>query len=165
MSFANLTKCSMDFGERGDSMEGLERLLVPVDGSAGADKAVDIAVLLAKSSGAVIDLLYVSYFDEETDDEEAEEFSWLPASVMASSSKQSARILAQARERIPGDVEAAEHVVTGTPAEAIVAFAEEHGKETVVIGGRGLGMVRGFFAGSVSQEVMDSAPGNVILVK
>ena len=35
-------------------------ILVAVDGSASSDQAVDAAVLMAKSSGAVLDLLYVS---------------------------------------------------------------------------------------------------------
>ena len=56
-------------------------ILVAVDGSPSADKAVDAAVLLAKSSGAVLQLLYVSYFDSETDDEAAERIYWLPEEV------------------------------------------------------------------------------------
>ena len=59
-------------------------ILVAVDGSPSADKAVDAAVLLAKSSGAVLQLLYVSYFDSETYDEAAERISWLPESVVGS---------------------------------------------------------------------------------
>ena len=64
-------------------MKELARILVPVDGSAGSDKAVDTAVLLAEASGAAIDLLYVSYFDSGTDDALGQ-VSWLPDSVRRS---------------------------------------------------------------------------------
>ena len=33
------------------------------------------------------------------------------------------------------------------------------------MGGRGLGRVEGFFLGSVSQEIMEKAPGTVLVVK
>lgn len=146
-------------------MKDVERILVPVDGSAGSDKAVDVAVLVAKAAGAAIDLLHVSYFAEETDDETAAQASWLPDSVMKSSAREAAEVLARARRRIPAEVTVAEQAMTGIPAEQIVAFAKSHGAETIVIGGRGLGLVEGFLVGSVSQAVMETAPGNVILVK
>ena len=50
-----------------EAWEGVTRILVPVDGSAGSLKALDTAILLARSSGATIDILYVSYFASATD--------------------------------------------------------------------------------------------------
>lgn len=144
-------------------MKELARILVPVDGSAGSDKAVDTAVLLAEASGAAIDLLYVSYFDSGTDDALGQ-VSWLPDSVMGSSARASADILERARKRIP-NIQVELHAETGVPARKIVEFSDTHDKELIVVGGRGLGLVEGFLLGSVSQEVMESAKGTVLIVK
>lgn len=145
-------------------MKKLARILVPVDGSAGSDRAVDMAALLAQASGAVLDLLYVSYFDRDTDDTAAQ-VSWLPDNVVGSSAKAAAAILDRAQARVPEDVQAELHTVTGIPAQKIVEFAAQHGHELVVVGGRGLGLVEGFLLGSVSQAVMESAKGTVLIVK
>ena len=59
-------------------MKNLTRILVPVDSSAGADRAVTLAADLALATGAVLDVLHVSYFDADTDDDNE---SWLPASI------------------------------------------------------------------------------------
>ena len=145
-------------------MKELARILVPVDGSAGSDKAVDTAVLLAEASGAAIDLLYVSYFDSGTDDTLGQ-VSWLPDSVMGSSARASADILERARKRIPDSIQVELHAETGVPARKIVEFSDTHDKELIVVGGRGLGLVEGFLLGSVSQEVMESAKSTVLIVK
>ena len=140
-------------------------ILVAVDGSPSADKAVDAAVLLAKSSGAVLQLLYVSYFDSETDDEAAERISWLPESVVGSASRQAQAILDHAAEHIPAGVKFRCHRETGNPAKKIVEFAEKNGSDMIVVGGRGLGLVERFLMGSVSQAVMEAAKCTVIVVK
>ena len=52
----------------------------------------------------------------------------------------------------------------GNPPREILRFAEEH-DAPIVIGGRGLSRVEGFFLGSVSQEIMEKAKGTVLIVK
>lgn len=145
-------------------MEKFARILVPVDGSAGSDRAVDTAVAVAEACGAALDILFVSYFSSETD--EAEDIdTWLPEIVAAPAGNEIKMALEQARHRVPEGIEVKLHQRTGNPAKRIVEFAREHDAETIVIGGQDLGFVRGFFLGSVSQEVMESAPGAVIVVK
>ena len=145
-------------------MEKLSRILVPVDGSPGSDKAVDMAVELSESCGSVLDILYVSYFDSDTDEVEDTD-SWLPEIVSAPAGGRIREVLERARKRIPEGIEVELHKRTGNPARRIVEFSKEHGDETIVVGGRGLDALRGFLLGSVSQEVMESAPGAVIVVK
>ena len=140
-------------------------ILVAVDGSASSDQAVDAAVLMAKSSGAVLELLYVSYFDSQTDDDAAERISWLPESVVGSAAKEAQAILNHAAERIPDGVERRMHRETGNPARKIVEFAEKNGSDMIVVGGRGLGLMERFLIGSVSQAVMEAAKCTVIVVK
>ena len=144
-------------------MQSQNRILVPVDGSVEADKAVAFAAELARAYDAVLDLRYVSYFDAGTDDV-VEQFSWLPDSVTGSSRKAAVEILAHACGQVPAMLQVEKHQETGIPAKKIVEFAERHGHRMIVLGGRGLGVVEGFLLGSVSQEVMESAKCSVVIV-
>ncbi|MBI2162004.1 MAG: universal stress protein [Candidatus Rokubacteria bacterium] len=58
-----------------------------------------------------------------------------------------------------------ERVVQGNPKEEIVRAAEEWPADLVVVGGRGLGGVRGFLLGSVSQTVARHVHCPVLVVK
>jgi len=146
-------------------MQNLRRILVAVDGSPNCEKALETAVLLAQASGAVLSLLYVSYFADQTDDETAARISWMPDGVVASSRKTGELILQHAREQIPAGVQVELHRETGTPDKVIVAFAEKQAADMIVVGGRGLGLVEGFLLGSVSQSVMENAKCRVVVVK
>ena len=146
-------------------MRKVEHILVAVDGSQNSEKALDTAVLLAQSSGAKLSLLYVSYFDAETDDETVTRISWLPDSVSGSSRKAADMILEHARGHIPEGMQVDLQHKTGTPAKVIVDFAEHNAVDMIVVGGRGLGLVEGFLLGSVSQSVMENAKCMVVVVK
>ncbi len=144
-------------------MEKTARILVPVDDSECSDRVVDTAVVLAEILDASLDVLFVSYFDSATDD--YEEVSWLPESVTRPAFREVDAVLERAHVRIPNTVPVILHHETGVPAEQILSFAEEHSVDMVVLGGRGLGVVEGFLAGSVSQQVMEKASCAVVIVK
>lgn len=57
------------------------------------------------------------------------------------------------------------HIVTGSPAQAIVDFADRHDIDLIVMGSRGLGPVKEFFLGSVSHHVVQAAKCPVLIVK
>ena len=138
------------------------RILVPVDGSDGSGRALDTAVAISEACGAALDILYVSYFNSDTD---GDMDTWLPDFVAAPAGDEIHTVLEQARRRVPEGIEVKFHQRTGKPAKQIVEFSKENGDETIVICGRGLDVVRGFLLGSVSQEVMEAASGAVIVVK
>ena len=146
-------------------MQEITRILVPVDGSEHSAKAVRLAAELAEVMGATIDLLYVSFFDIGTDDAVTEEVSWLPDSVTGSSTREVVNVLEDARALLPQNLDVQLHQVSGKPAQKILEFSEQHGNEMIVIGGRGLGLVEGFLLGSVSQEIIETAKGTVLIVK
>ena len=56
-------------------------------------------------------------------------------------------------------------VVTGDPANAVLELIEEHGCDMVVIGTRGMGLLRSALIGSVAQTLVHNAPVPVLLVK
>jgi nucleotide-binding universal stress UspA family protein len=77
--------------------------------------------------------------------------------------------LQEAVQRIKDQVQAAnvEVVVeeSPSPADAIVAYAEKHGIDLIVIGNKGAGAVERFLIGSVSSKVVTHAPCSVMVVK
>ena len=149
--------------DQGDFMEKQAHILVSVDGSEISDRAVDAAVSLAEALEATLDVLFVSYFDSDTDG--MEEDSWLPDSVAAPAFKAVDAALERAHCRVPSSVRLVLHHKIGVPSEEILAFIGEHEIDIVVMGGRGLGVVQGFLMGSVSQTVLESAPCAVMIVK
>ena len=143
-------------------MKNLTRILVPVDSSASADRAVTLAASLAQATGAVLDVLHVSYFDADTDDEQE---SWLPASIAGPVGRVGQEALERARKHVPASVTAVYHRRTGIPAEEILGFAAEKQAGLIVIGCRGLGVVEGFLLGSVSQEIVERATVSVVVAR
>ena len=139
------------------------RILVPVDGTENSDHVVDVAVSLAQVLKGSLDILFVSYFDSDTDD--FREDSWLPASVAGPTFKEVDAALERAHVRVPSTVPVVLHHETGVPARQILSFLREHETDMVVLGGRGLGVVQGFLMGSVSQQVIEEAPCAVVVVK
>jgi len=57
------------------------------------------------------------------------------------------------------------HITVGDPADMILRYAEEAKCDQIVIGPRGLGVVKGFFLGSVASKVMQFSTLPVLLVK
>ena len=57
------------------------------------------------------------------------------------------------------------HIVVGEPAEIIVNFAKEKQFDRIVIGPRGMGVVKSLLLGSVTNKVMQLSTIPVLLVK
>lgn len=61
---------------------------------------------------------------------------------------------------------ACEHeVISGDPAHAMLELIERHGCDMVIMGTRGLGLLRSALQGSVSQALLHDSPVPVLLVK
>ena len=56
------------------------------------------------------------------------------------------------------------HLVTGSPAEQIVALAEQHKMDLILLGTRGLGPVKERLIGSVAHRVLTFAPGAKLIL-
>lgn len=145
-------------------MQSFQKILVPVDGSVNSDKAVAGVAKIAKLCKSEVMLLYVSYFDGDTDSN-VEMVSWLPEAAAGSVNKASSFILGRAQERIPEGVLASVHRSKGIPSHVILEFAEANDVDLIVMGGRGLGIVEGYLLGSVSQYVLENAKCPVMIVK
>jgi len=80
--------------------------------------------------------------------------------------KEMAAILAHAASSIEGKVDHVDRLVTfGNPGEEIVSTATAQSADLIVVGARGLGEVSRLLLGSVSEKVLSSSRGPVLVVK
>jgi nucleotide-binding universal stress UspA family protein len=171
------------------------KILVPLDGSDHAAKALDIALDMAMARGAALVLVHVLLRDAEpeelkrlarleplpeADRRQLEKVAPLSSTAMAVAAdyaritvptdilrRVGAHILAAAegQARARGLTEVTTRLEDGEPARCILSVAEQAQADTIVMGSRGLGYVQGLLLGSVSHKVSHRATGTCVLVK
>jgi nucleotide-binding universal stress UspA family protein len=129
----------------------VSKILVGIDGSENAEKALEHAVELAKKHKAKITLLNVG------------------ESVLLSLKPEVAReigesILSDAVAKVKG-VEFNTQLKFGNPAETIIKVAEKGNYDIIVVGSRGLSKIKRFFLGSVSDDISHHTRSSVLIVK
>lgn len=140
-----------------------ERILVPYDGSPLSQRALERAV--TKHPDAQITTLYV--IDPRLAVYEAET-KGLPAAstwhdrMTERADEICAGATAQAGEH---DCEISTATRIGRPARAIVAYADEHGIDHILIGSHGREGVSRLIIGSVAERVLRRAPITVTIVR
>ena len=137
----------------------MKNILVPVDGSEGADRAIEKAVMLAKLCNAKVTFLYVAHINQLAIN------AVLSDAILDSVTKAGNVILERAMEMVPEGVEKESFSDTGSPAVVVLDFAESNNIDLIVMGSRGLGVVKGVLLGSVSQYVVEQAKCPVLVVK
>lgn len=133
----------------------LEKILVAVDGSKHADKALEYAVQLAKKYNARLGLLHV---EEDTliriGGPQIEDCVGTVGEC----------ILKDASTKAKG-VAVDKFLELGSPAEIIIKVAKKGKVDLVVVGSRGLSSVRRFLLGSVSDDVSMHSRSSVLIVR
>ena len=137
----------------------MKNILVPVDGSEGADRAIEKAVMLAQTCGAKLNFLYVANINQLAIN------AVLSDAILDSVTKAGNVILDHALEMVPAGVAKESFSDTGSPAVVILDFAETNDIDLIVMGSRGLGVVKGVLLGSVSQYVVEQSKCPVLVVK
>ena len=137
----------------------MKNILVPVDGSEGADRAIEKAVMLAEICGAKLNFLYVANINQLAIN------AVLSDAILDSVTKAGNVILDRALEMVPAGVAKESFSDTGSPAVVILDFAETNDIDLIVMGSRGLGVVKGVLLGSVSQYVVEQSKCPVLVVK
>lgn len=150
-----------------------KKILVPLDGSTHADKALDFALDLAEKYSSEILLLSVispvplplmTYPNT----------GMLPISPVAIDAytkevrENSEKILKQALEKAKKTkpkLEVSMKLVEGRPSEKIIEEAKAEGIDVIIMGSRGLGGIKEFLLGSVSHRVADEASCPVLIIK
>ena len=137
-------------------------LLVPVDGSVDAERAVEYAIMLTgwgltdqvhlinvqyPLPGAVSTFVGKKAVSGYHHDEGMQELKSACAKLDAA--------------KVPHQI----HIVVGQPAETIVTFCQELKCDAIVMGTRGHGKAAGLILGSVARDVIAKASAPVTVVK
>lgn len=137
----------------------IKKILVPVDGSESSEKAIKTAGELGLALKAKIVFLYVSNINQLAIN------ACLSESIMQAMNEAGQIILSNAMENIPEEVEKIAVSQNGSPAVTILNYAKEENVDMIVMGSRGLGVVKGVLLGSVSQYLVEQAQCPVLVVK
>jgi nucleotide-binding universal stress UspA family protein len=143
-------------------------VLVAVDASEPARRAVARAARLAKGSGARLTLLHVIRHmqvpERLLDMADVEKITGVRGDLLE---MVAGKILREAKgiARENGLRECETAFVDGDPATRIVEHARAEGADLIVLGTRGLGKVRTAFLGSVSRKVTNLAEVDVLVVR
>ena len=126
-------------------MGSINKILVPVDGSVNGCKAVDEAIAFAEKCNASLDFVYVASNINKD----------IPSHI----------IFDRIWEKLPESLTARKHVKSGHIAKSILEVADEEGSDMIIMGSRGLGLLKGVLIGSVSQKVIEEAKIPVMVIK
>jgi nucleotide-binding universal stress UspA family protein len=131
-----------------------DRILVPTDGSAGVERAVDHAVSLAAEHDAAVHAIHVV---------NTANFAAMPLEASVEGVEDMLRDDAEAAVRAVVDraeaagVTAETVVADGTPSNEIVRYAEEEDCDLIVMGTHGRGGIDRLLLGSVAEKVVRAA--------
>ena len=137
----------------------MEKILIPVDGSESSERALGKGIELANALKAKLIFLYVANVNQLAVN------SCLSSELLEAVNKAGDVVLTHAEESTPDGIETERVMETGSPAPVIIDVAEECGIDLIVMGSRGLGLVKGVLLGSVSQYVVENAKCAVMVVK
>ena len=134
-----------------------EKILVAIDGSNHAEKALDLAIEMANKHDAELMILHVVTDAKLTAGQKrfaaAEHIEGPPKQQYYQLVAKPLLRKAKARACNEGLDQVSSLVVEGDPATTIVGTAQEHSVDFIVMGSRGLSDVQGLVMGSVSHKV------------
>ncbi|MFC7007906.1 universal stress protein [Halalkalicoccus salilacus] len=139
-----------------------ERILVPTDGSAGVERAIEQAAELAAVHGAEVHSIYV--LNTANFASLPMETSWEGVSDMLREDGEEA--LERVRGIVEGyDVPVRTHLIEGSPSREIVDFATEEDCDLIVMGTHGRGGIDRLLLGSVAERVVRGSSVPVLTVR
>lgn len=147
----------------------IKKILVPIDGSKSADRALDFALDLARkySAGVVV----ISVFDVPSVSLVAPGIIFAPESIASYLKELKAfheKVLSEAlkkAKKLNAGLKVSKELLKGRAADMIVETAQKGAFDLIVIGSRGLGGIKEFILGSTSHRVADEAICPVLIVK
>ena len=152
----------------------MKKILIPIDGSELADKALNLALDLAQKYKAEVEILHVipPLSIKLTPYPVMGESHVLPPQWVNAYYKQareeSGKMLSEAMKLAQSkaeDLKITSKLGDGRPSDVIVAEAEDEDYDLIVMGSRGLGGIKGLILGSVSNQVVHESKIPVLIVK
>lgn len=140
----------------------LKTILVPIDFSDCAKKALQYAIPLAKEHQAAITLLYVVPTNYAVGEYGGIDYASLEVEMRSNGEKQLARMAVdEVRSEVPADT----LVRTGSPAIEIIEVARKLPADVIVISTHGRTGLKHALLGSVVEHVVRRAPCPVLVVR
>lgn len=136
----------------------IDSVVIATDGSESVERAVDVALDLARRFDATVHALYV--IDAGDVDSSPSQLREEFREALADRGEDA---LSTVRERTDGDVVAT--IREGRPAAEIAAYAREQNADLVAIGTRGRHGEHRFLIGSVAERVVRTCPVPVLTVR
>jgi nucleotide-binding universal stress UspA family protein len=144
-------------------MPAFHRILCSTDFSATSLEALDVALTLARDTGAEVHVVHVVP-DPLTQPWMVEGAGMDFSELRHVWTEEAERVLKHlvADRRLDGRVTAA--VLMGTPATEILQYVSDHACDLIVVGSHGHGVMHRFLLGSVADRVFKSAACAVLVV-
>lgn len=141
----------------------MRHIVVATDGSADANRAVDVAAELAKAFGAKLFIVTVA---GNLSGEETQKLARIEENIGSALEALSMQIVTTAETRAQhfGVTNIQLHIDWGDAARSIIEIAAGEAADAIVLGRRGRGRLTGLPLGSVCQKVVSLAPCTVIVV-
>jgi nucleotide-binding universal stress UspA family protein len=153
-----------------------EKLLVPLDGSEHSQRALEIAIQIAKEFGGKITLIHI-YSVTVPAVIVPEPATLTPAGVPVVTPAEVSkmveatravgnRILTEGEQKVKSaNVEVQTALREGNTVQEILKVAKEEKFDLIVVGARGVSKIRELLMGSVSEGVIKNAPCPVLVTK
>lgn len=137
----------------------IRKILVPIDGSKNSFRALSKAIILAKQTNSDI----TGFFVIKDNPSELDIFRGI---IKKTLKIQYQNIMKKAKTQCKkNNIEFMDILEYGHEGDAIISFAQKNNFDLIVIGSRGLGLVREFFLGSTSQYIVHYSKIPVLVVK
>ena len=141
----------------------VQHVLVPIDFSATADRALTYAIALAQQLQARLTLLHVLDMTPVTMDEMTPA---VVATYLDDLETDAQHLLQASRERVQrAGLQGESLLVQGTPTQTIVDTAGEQGVDLIIMGTHGRTGLAHVFLGSVAEHVVRQGPCPVLVVR
>ncbi len=143
-----------------------KKILVPVDGSEKAVRAALHGAELATKMDSELILFYVAPLLPPYTGKSPVHLINIQQVLMDEYIKQGHGIIAQLKDDLAAyGLNISTYITIGQPADEIIKKAKETGCNLIVMGSRGLGEIKGYLMGSVSNHVTRYATCPVLVVR